>query len=210
MKALNQQQVTALARALFNEPQRECHYLAAWTVNQFTEAALKQSLAAQRKRERAQARARSGSRSVATKRQRTGSGSTARSTGASTSTTTSLAAAEAGSSELPQATVADTAFLDVAKGLIQTRSWWDSVDTLASAVGYLVLLHPSLRASMDEWIDDKNMWVRRVALIHQLKFKDDTDQDRLFRYHWLPPLHRSPTLPHAPLLLLTAYKRHVA
>ena len=35
---------------------------------------------------------------------------------------------------------------------------------------------------MDKWIDDKNMWVRRTATLHQLNFKERTNADRVFRY----------------------------
>jgi len=35
---------------------------------------------------------------------------------------------------------------------------------------------------MDKWIDDKNMWVRRTATLHQLNFKERTNGDRVFRY----------------------------
>ena len=35
---------------------------------------------------------------------------------------------------------------------------------------------------MDEWIEDDDMWLRRSAILHQLHFKEKTDEDRLFRY----------------------------
>lgn len=34
----------------------------------------------------------------------------------------------------------------------------------------------------DAWIDDEDMWVRRAALIGQIKHKDETDSARLFDY----------------------------
>lgn len=62
-------------------------------------------------------------------------------------------------------------------------AWWDTVDALASpTIGRMVLAHPSVAVAMDEWIDDDDLWLRRVALIHQLRFGTDTDADRLFRY----------------------------
>ena len=40
-----------------------------------------------------------------------------------------------------------------------------------------------LREEMDDWVKDDNMWKRRTALIHQLRYKADTvDQGRLFAY----------------------------
>jgi 3-methyladenine DNA glycosylase AlkD len=35
---------------------------------------------------------------------------------------------------------------------------------------------------MDEWIGSENTWLARTALIHQLRYKRETDTDRLFRY----------------------------
>ncbi len=67
--------------------------------------------------------------------------------------------------------------------LIRTKSWWDSVDTLASKlVGSLVRKYPSLQSTMDRWIEDDYMWIRRSAIIYQLSYKQDTDTQRLFAY----------------------------
>ena len=67
--------------------------------------------------------------------------------------------------------------------LITTRSWWDTVDTLAAhAVGPLVARHPELSAVMDAWIDDDDLWLARTAILHQLMWKDRTDPERLFAY----------------------------
>ncbi len=69
------------------------------------------------------------------------------------------------------------------QALITTNSWWDTVDSLAAwTVGPLVLRHPQLTGAMDKWISDKNIWLARTAIIHQLSYKDQTDPDRLFAY----------------------------
>lgn len=74
-------------------------------------------------------------------------------------------------------------FLPVARHLITTVSWWDTVDPLAAhVVGGLVAADPGLRPDMDEWIEDGDLWVARTALLHQLRFKDATDTERLFGY----------------------------
>jgi 3-methyladenine DNA glycosylase AlkD len=74
-------------------------------------------------------------------------------------------------------------FLDVARQLVVTKSWWDTVDTLAShTVGPLVQANPELVATMDAWIDHDNMWLARTALLHQLGYKGATDSVRLFGY----------------------------
>ena len=66
---------------------------------------------------------------------------------------------------------------------IETKSWWDSVDAIAPAfVGNIVMMDRALgERTMLEWSDADNMWVNRAAILHQLKFKDDTDVDLLFR-----------------------------
>lgn len=70
--------------------------------------------------------------------------------------------------------------LSVFSELAQQRSWWDSVDPLASLVGKLLLQYPDLRAKMWDWAKDDCMWIRRVALIHQLTYKEKTDEKMLF------------------------------
>ncbi|MEV0115223.1 DNA alkylation repair protein [Streptomyces sp. NPDC050844] len=74
-------------------------------------------------------------------------------------------------------------FLPVARHLVTTVSWWDTVDLLAAhVVGGLVAADPKLRSEMDAWIEDDDLWVARTALLHQLRHKDATDTERLFAY----------------------------
>lgn len=76
-----------------------------------------------------------------------------------------------------------SAFVPVARHLITTVSWWDTVDTLAAhVVGALVAADPGLVRVMDRWIEDDDLWVARTALLHQLRHKEATDAGRLFRY----------------------------
>lgn len=35
---------------------------------------------------------------------------------------------------------------------------------------------------MEEWINHDNMWMRRTALLHQLLYKHETDEDMLYRF----------------------------
>ncbi len=67
--------------------------------------------------------------------------------------------------------------------LIVTKSWWDTVDSLAARpVGDLVAAHRELVAEMDAWIRDDDFWLARTAILHQLFYKEETDTDRLFAY----------------------------
>lgn len=72
------------------------------------------------------------------------------------------------------------------KKLLQSQSWWDTVDGLSSAISDLVLretlLNPSCQAVMDTWLLDPDFWVRRSAMIHQLGWRQHTDTQRLGNY----------------------------
>ncbi len=67
--------------------------------------------------------------------------------------------------------------------LVGTKSWWDTVDALASpTIGSVVQGDEELLAEMDRWVDDDDLWVARTAIIHQLRFGAATDAERLFEY----------------------------
>jgi 3-methyladenine DNA glycosylase AlkD len=74
-------------------------------------------------------------------------------------------------------------FLTVAHTLITAKSWWDTIDPLATRfVGGLVHRHPGLLESMDAWSTDENMWLVRTAILFQLHYGEQTDTERLFGY----------------------------
>lgn len=74
-------------------------------------------------------------------------------------------------------------FLTELRWLIVTKSWWDSCDPLAgTVVGGVVMRFPQAVPLMEKWIGDENLWLRRAALLHQLKSKEACDQARLFRF----------------------------
>ncbi|GHF58239.1 DNA alkylation repair protein [Streptomyces griseosporeus] len=76
-----------------------------------------------------------------------------------------------------------SAFLPVVRHLLTTVPWWDTVDLLAvHVVGPLVAADRPLTAVMDAWIADDDPWLVRTALLHQLRYKERTDADRLFAY----------------------------
>lgn len=67
------------------------------------------------------------------------------------------------------------------RDLIITKSWWDTIDLIAShLVGEICKKYPEL---IDEyilnWSTDENMWIRRTAILYQLKYKQDTDRNIL-------------------------------
>jgi len=63
------------------------------------------------------------------------------------------------------------------------KSWWDSVDGLASVIGAVVKREKTTgQRVMDHAVRSKNFWVRRVAMLHQLGWRGETDEPRLFSY----------------------------
>jgi len=66
--------------------------------------------------------------------------------------------------------------LDYIKSLILKHTWWDSVDTISpNILGDIVKRSPHVKATLLEWCHSDNFWLRRAALLHQLKFKDEMD-----------------------------------
>ena len=59
--------------------------------------------------------------------------------------------------------------------LVVTKSWWDTVDILDRVVGSLVYDKPELGEVILQWSLSDNIWLRRVAIDHQLKRKEKTD-----------------------------------
>jgi 3-methyladenine DNA glycosylase AlkD len=76
-------------------------------------------------------------------------------------------------------TASDLPALEV---LVQDKSWWDTVDGLAPTIGAIVARDPQLVSRMDALIRGPDFWLRRVALLHQLDWKENTDEARLFDY----------------------------
>ena len=59
--------------------------------------------------------------------------------------------------------------------LVVTKSWWDTVDILDRVVGSLVADHPKLEEVILKWSLSDNIWLRRVAIDHQLLRKEKTN-----------------------------------
>lgn len=73
-------------------------------------------------------------------------------------------------------------FLSEIEWLITTKSWWDTVDMLASHVVAALFVHHPKKTSayIEQWRQSDNIWLRRTTLLYQLKFKDKTDEKLLF------------------------------
>ncbi|MEM6726655.1 MAG: DNA alkylation repair protein [Bacteroidota bacterium] len=67
--------------------------------------------------------------------------------------------------------------------MITEKSWWDTVDDIASnLVGYVLQRSPEyIQDWNSEMIHSDNLWLRRTALLFQLKYKDQLDENLLFQ-----------------------------
>lgn len=65
------------------------------------------------------------------------------------------------------------------KKLVIKKSWWDTVDTLDKVIGSLVYQNETLKKEILKWSVDDNIWLRRVAIDHQILRKEKTDTDLL-------------------------------
>lgn len=69
--------------------------------------------------------------------------------------------------------------------LAQQKSWWDTVDGLAGVIGD-ILYRQRHSQDMEQLVEaaliHPNLWIRRIAMLHQLRWKSDTDAARLFRF----------------------------
>jgi 3-methyladenine DNA glycosylase AlkD len=67
------------------------------------------------------------------------------------------------------------------KKLIEDKSWWDTVDLLASKiVGQLCKSYPEIKDEYIKlWMKSDNIWIVRTTLLYQLKYKNDLDTNIL-------------------------------
>jgi 3-methyladenine DNA glycosylase AlkD len=73
--------------------------------------------------------------------------------------------------------------IDLLEELILANSWWDSVDWIAKLTGIHFKKYPDQAEPVTKrWMDSGELWLQRVAIIHQLSYRDRTDTERLFRY----------------------------
>ncbi|RKQ13164.1 DNA alkylation repair protein [Oceanobacillus bengalensis] len=74
--------------------------------------------------------------------------------------------------------------LPLMETLITTKSWWDTVDTLATkSVGKIAKEQPEVVAeTIEGWAYCDVLWLQRTAILFQLKYKEHTDEKLLYRY----------------------------
>ncbi|MEJ2593909.1 MAG: DNA alkylation repair protein, partial [bacterium] len=68
--------------------------------------------------------------------------------------------------------------------MITTKSWWDTVDYIASnLVGpYFRLFPDQVHPVTERWMASRNLWLQRTCLLFQLKYRADTDTALLSKF----------------------------
>ena len=76
------------------------------------------------------------------------------------------------------------ASLPLYERLIRDGAWWDFVDELAThLVGTVLKNSPDQTwPTLDRWLHDPDLWIRRAALLAQNRLKSHTDPQKLFAY----------------------------
>lgn len=74
--------------------------------------------------------------------------------------------------------------VDLYEFMVREKSWWDTVDFIASnLVGVHFQRFPdAIEPYTDQWMKSGNMWLQRVCLLFQLKYKQKTDLELLNQF----------------------------
>lgn len=75
----------------------------------------------------------------------------------------------------------DVDLLPLLEHLVRTGAWWDYVDEIAShLVGQVLLDHRvATTPVMTDWAVDEHLWIRRTAMLCQLRHRERTDTELL-------------------------------
>ena len=67
--------------------------------------------------------------------------------------------------------------------MIRQGAWWDLVDDIAINLvgGAYFKSRTKMKATIDQWTTDPDLWIRRTTLICHNHHKKETDQDQLFK-----------------------------
>ena len=65
--------------------------------------------------------------------------------------------------------------------LIIEKSWWDSIDSIAPTIVGSIVKNNRHEGEeiMKQWSNSENLWLNRSAILHQLKYKADTNEELL-------------------------------
>jgi 3-methyladenine DNA glycosylase AlkD len=70
--------------------------------------------------------------------------------------------------------------------MAQIAPWWETIDGLCAVIGDMLrharIEDANAQSLMDAALSHESMWIRRIAMTHQLGWRLETDTERLFRY----------------------------
>ena len=69
--------------------------------------------------------------------------------------------------------------IEILKNYILTKSWWDTIDHLDKIVGDIALRDERVNEILLNWSLDENIWLRRIAIDHQILRKEKTNTELL-------------------------------
>ncbi len=78
----------------------------------------------------------------------------------------------------------DISTVPVFEGMVRDGAWWDFIDPIASNIIGRILMEDrsSMTSILYKWIEDEDFWIRRTAVLSQLKHKENTDSRMLFQF----------------------------
>lgn len=78
----------------------------------------------------------------------------------------------------------DESVLELVEYIVVRKSWWDSIDGIGpNIVGTYFKLHPEhIKKYTERWMESGNIWLQRICLLFQLKYKTDTDVELMFGF----------------------------
>jgi len=72
--------------------------------------------------------------------------------------------------------------LNLYLNLILRTQWWDIVDAVAiNLIGPAINSDSKFKSLLNSWIQHNNMWMRRTAILCQLKYKLNTNENLLYK-----------------------------
>lgn len=79
---------------------------------------------------------------------------------------------------------ADESTIDIYVYMITHKSWWDTVDYIASNLvgSYLKKFPDRIVALTDHWMASEDMWLQRTCLLFQLKYKSAMNTELLHSF----------------------------
>ncbi len=78
----------------------------------------------------------------------------------------------------------EVGIIDLFEKIIVTKSWWDSVDGISSALVsvYFKKYPQQIKPVTERWMASGNIWLQRVCLIFQLTYRKETNTELMFQY----------------------------